>query len=196
MEEKYKLHALCSLFPRLTGFEFECLNLGKSRLHGLHKFSQAMITAIPSKIHAGFFDVFHASVQTGDMNTTKKPISFDGLAVFLPIIDDVTQYNFTVTEIAETSPVTPKQSTAYPKDGSYVYFIQPIDGGLVKIGVTNDLIGRLSLFQCGSPVKLHIVKFIQTDDRDLERRVHTAFAKHRRHGEWFDSCVLEMEMPL
>ena len=79
MEEKYQLHALCSLFPRLTGFEFECLNLGKSRLHGLHKFSQAMITAIPSKIHAGFFDVFHASVQTGDMNTTKKPISFDGL---------------------------------------------------------------------------------------------------------------------
>lgn len=91
---------------------------------------------------------------------------------------------------------TPIKIEALAEQGSsYLYFIQPVDGGLVKIGVTNGLAGRLASFQCGSPLELRVVKYIQVADRSFEFRVHATFAAHRRHGEWFDPCVLEMEMP-
>src|ERR1017187_677078 len=47
---------------------------------------------------------------------------------------------------------------------SFVYFAQPVDGGPIKIGVTNDLRLRLSGLQTGSPVKLVLRHSIETDD--------------------------------
>lgn len=78
------------------------------------------------------------------------------------------------------------------KSGSSVYFIQPVDGGLVKIGVSNSPESRLSNLQCGSPVELRIVKTIPDVPRSLERKLHEKFAQHRRRGEWFDPIVLSL----
>lgn len=66
-----------------------------------------------------------------------------------------------------------------------VYFIQPIEGGLVKIGFTTGLaIDRLASLQTGSPVRLRIIGTMRGTVLD-EQRLHGLFAEEREHGEWF-----------
>jgi len=79
------------------------------------------------------------------------------------------------------------------KKKSSIYFIQGVDGGLVKIGVSDSPNSRLANHQCGSPVRLKIVKLIENIDRSVEGRIHLKFSEFRKHGEWFDPCVLNME---
>ncbi len=45
---------------------------------------------------------------------------------------------------------------------------------------------RMRNLQTGSPTKLEIVKFIQTEDAlTIERKLHDAFRETRIRGEWF-----------
>lgn len=66
----------------------------------------------------------------------------------------------------------------------YVYFMKAC--GLVKIGYTNDLSGRLRSMNAHSPVKITIVRKFKTSYgcRD-ERFLHRLLAQHRVRGEWF-----------
>jgi hypothetical protein len=75
----------------------------------------------------------------------------------------------------------------------YVYFITPEavyhrrddDLQKVKIGYTRFHPGaRLNDLQCGSPVTLELLAFVQ-GGVDLERAFHEAFAELRFQGEWF-----------
>lgn len=72
-----------------------------------------------------------------------------------------------------------------PRKYSYqVYFIQPVDGGPVKIGKSEDPRKRLREIQTGHPAKLQIVGLIDGDE-SLERELHRKFAHLRLEGEWF-----------
>ena len=45
---------------------------------------------------------------------------------------------------------------------------------------------RMRNLQTGSPTKLEVVKFIQTEDAlTTERKLHDAFSETRIRGEWF-----------
>lgn len=71
--------------------------------------------------------------------------------------------------------------------GEIVYFVQPVEGGLVKIGSTFDMKRRLAGLQTGSPVVLRVVAYAPGfGSRALEKYFHRHFATLRRHGEWFD----------
>jgi len=71
-----------------------------------------------------------------------------------------------------------------PKLIPYVYFVQAISGGPIKIGTTLDLEARLRELQCGNPEKL---RYIGTVEGDLktERALHKKLSAHRIRGEWF-----------
>jgi T5orf172 domain len=71
-----------------------------------------------------------------------------------------------------------------------VYFIA--GGDLVKIGKTFDVEARLRGLQCGSPVPLTLLK-TTPGYTELETALHNHFADRRRHGEWFDVTLAEVD---
>jgi len=82
----------------------------------------------------------------------------------------------------------PKQSK------TNIYFIQPINGGLVKIGSAKNIQDRFKSLQTGSPVILKIIKTIKDVSYDYEFNLHRRFKEYRKHGEWFDAKVLKEEI--
>jgi hypothetical protein len=73
------------------------------------------------------------------------------------------------------------------RDGRcYVYFIGA-DTGLVKIGVSNAPLERITTMQMGSPVLLRFLA-LREGDYKLEREYHDRFAPMRVRGEWFERC--------
>jgi hypothetical protein len=71
-----------------------------------------------------------------------------------------------------------------------VYFVQGVDGGLIKIGESGDVISRLRDLQACSPAVLRLIGVLEITSGSVgrqgtERAWHQKFADHRRHGEWF-----------
>lgn len=69
-----------------------------------------------------------------------------------------------------------------PKAG--VYFIQPVAGGLIKVGYTDNIFTRFRQIQYHSPIPLQLLGMIE-GDKVLEVGLHLEFLKERHHGEWF-----------
>jgi len=67
----------------------------------------------------------------------------------------------------------------------HVYFIQPTSGGLIKIGSSADIEGRLRQLQAASPQPLRVVGVIPNAGFKGEQEIHARFASERQHGEWF-----------
>ena len=68
-------------------------------------------------------------------------------------------------------------------NAGWTYFVQPVDGGPIKIGYTRQSPkARLRAIQIGSPVLLEVVGMV-IGDREVE--LHQRFAYARMHGEWF-----------
>lgn len=65
-----------------------------------------------------------------------------------------------------------------------VYFIQATNG-MVKIGIASDPHGRLRALQTGSPLRLRLLATIPNCGPETEADLHSRFAEHRAHGEWF-----------
>lgn len=65
-----------------------------------------------------------------------------------------------------------------------IYFVQGITGGPVKIGYAANVRARLADLQCGSPVRLRLLKVIDGGVPE-EQALHRRFAADRLHGEWF-----------
>jgi hypothetical protein len=65
-----------------------------------------------------------------------------------------------------------------------VYFIQPVDGGPIKVGIAVDVEERLRKLQMGNWVRLRIIATCP-GGRAQEKRLHKEWRKHRVHGEWF-----------
>ena len=71
-------------------------------------------------------------------------------------------------------------------DTRSVYFIRPVGGGLIKIGVAGDVHVRCASIQLMCPVVLEIVAIIPGLGQQFEAGLHKRFAHARRHGEWFE----------
>lgn len=68
----------------------------------------------------------------------------------------------------------------------YVYFIEAVGVGLIKIGLANCVRKRLASLTPASPVPLRLMCKTPTDRvGTLEKELHVRFAEHRAHGEWF-----------
>ena len=68
---------------------------------------------------------------------------------------------------------------------TFTYFIQVAEGGLIKIGRTDDPYKRFRHIQTCSPVKLTVLRLVN-GDREHETLVHRLFRNNRVRGEWFD----------
>jgi hypothetical protein len=176
----YELHPLCTLFPRLSGAEFDAL----VAIEGWRDDGLAALFLERDGGDSSYWHVSHLDVRTGIQSDLQRPAHESGVLTLVKGLDDVERYEF-----------KPGLKKA-PADHLYfVYFIQPIAGGLVKIGVSVAPEARLAALQCGSPVDLQILRVIPCADRKLESRIHAAFAEHRVRGEWFLPTVLQLELP-
>lgn len=72
----------------------------------------------------------------------------------------------------------------------YVYFVQSVYGGPIKIGSSITTLARLEALQTGCPVPLRLLAETR---RWTEAACHQRFRAHRLHGEWFGAaaCVLQ-----
>jgi hypothetical protein len=103
---------------------------------------------------------------------------------------------FSVPEMRSCNPDTVLDlleiHTCVPGRKSLVYFMQPIDGGPVKIGVTDDLPARMRAIQANSPVLLRALVVLAIR-REAEQCLHFLFAEDRLHYEWFTPSQRLME---
>ena len=79
-----------------------------------------------------------------------------------------------------------------PQDFRKVYFVQAVDGGPIKIGISFDPTSRLRSIQTGSHSKLIVIGTIP-GGRRKERELHERFREFRLNGEWFraESALLD-----
>lgn len=66
----------------------------------------------------------------------------------------------------------------------WIYFVQSVDGGPVKIGFSRDPWARFRTLQVGFPVELRLLA-IQEANPSQERDLHHRLAGYRERGEWF-----------
>ena len=66
--------------------------------------------------------------------------------------------------------------------GDWIYFAGC--AGFVKIGVTNNVRGRLSALRTGSPFPIGLLGLIEGSTKD-EADLHRLFKSKRVRGEWF-----------
>lgn len=69
-------------------------------------------------------------------------------------------------------------------DGSCVYFIQAVAGGLIKIGHTNNLRIRLQKIRLMNAAPLTLLGTL-LGTFETEQALHLKFSAARAHGEWF-----------
>lgn len=73
------------------------------------------------------------------------------------------------------------------KEDHYIlYLIQNEEAGIIKIGVTQNIVKRIKLFQNISGMKLILLKsYIIKNAFNIEKLFHYQFYKKRTYGEWF-----------
>jgi hypothetical protein len=75
----------------------------------------------------------------------------------------------------------------------YLYLIRSKE--FLKIGVANDVEGRLAQLQTGNPIQLSIVTCFGFNNAEVvEKSLHQRFELSRRIGEWFLLADSEIEM--
>lgn len=70
------------------------------------------------------------------------------------------------------------------RENTYVYFIQPVNGGNIKIGFSKFPFRRLEQLMDWSPERLVLLAFAP-GGYDEEMRIHLMFKEHWSHKEWF-----------
>ena len=75
-------------------------------------------------------------------------------------------------------------SSVLAGDTGWVYVIQQLDAGPVKIGRARSLPQRLGDLQSANPYKL-TVRAEFKGPMAVEQMLHSHFARYRLHGEWF-----------
>lgn len=78
----------------------------------------------------------------------------------------------------------PRRVQGFEEKQKFVYFIQAGKEAKFKIGITNNIDGRLKQLQTGCPYPLNILAIIP-GGRKEEKELHRKFKKYSEIGEWF-----------
>jgi hypothetical protein len=114
---------------------------------------------------------------------TMLPLPVDGLNDHLISDEDAADWDSSVREYLEARPDGAVASRAEGPN-AVVYVLRGANDGLVKIGTTTDLSGRLRAIRSMSAVPIELL-CVFPGDASVEKQAHMKFREHRRHGEWF-----------
>jgi hypothetical protein len=76
--------------------------------------------------------------------------------------------------------------TGVMRNAGFVYIIEAVGTGRVKIGRATDVFKRIESLQTSSPFPLKLRAAWSNGDPQLEQKLHARFAKERVQGEWFE----------
>jgi hypothetical protein len=68
---------------------------------------------------------------------------------------------------------------------SWIYAIESLGSGLVKLGLTINVEKRMKDLQTGSPSPLHFIGAFPGDHR-TEKHIHKKYNKYWESGEWYN----------
>lgn len=174
-----------SLFPQMAPEESAQALAQSWGVFGVREDGRALFGVTRELDDPDYWAITHSDVCTGKHTATDRPVIGAAVVAMCREMDDVCRYAFQM-QGGDRQDVSDKLS---------VYFIQPVGGGPVKIGVSNCPVARLTALQTGCPVPLEIVKTIPAIRNKTERDIHKAFAEYRVRGEWFSPIVLSLELP-
>lgn len=89
------------------------------------------------------------------------------------------------TPLRSTAAYAVYRTSARNSGRRFVYFVQAISGGPIKIGSAIDPAVRLTDLQCGNPEQLRVVGVIPGGGHKREHELHVLFAQSRIYREWF-----------
>lgn len=139
----------------------------------------------------GFFQAEIADIARREVRWTKGWFNLEAIELVLKALDagqisgkwiDTPYCDISIQNSSDDVP----RLRAYTTDG-FVYFIQAVQGGLIKIGWAVSPESRLQYFQSFCPVKLCII-YAFPGTRTDENQCHKRFSHHRQRGEWFADC--------
>ena len=108
----------------------------------------------------------------------------DDRETFTPIDNQTLRNDNPIVFLPKQTPRYSFEKCRSPKVDCYVYLIQNLLTGNVKIGASQTPLKRFSNLQSGIDCELKFLCQITGDER-LERHLHQKFAKHHIRGEWF-----------
>lgn len=71
-----------------------------------------------------------------------------------------------------------------------IYFLEAIGLNRIKIGTSEDVLGRIKTLQCASLAKLELL-CVTKGGLAEEREIHSALWAYRVSGEWFDAVKVK-----
>lgn len=177
------------LLPPLTSAEFEQLEQNKLGFFGMVE--NEITEILPSQLKDYWFVV---KTNIEGQQFIKRPVAAHGIGIALKVLGcpnlNLTAFKTYARPMDEyTKPYY--QGRLKKQEKTNIYFVQAVDGGLVKIGSAVNVNNRLKEHQCGSPLILQIIKVIPDVAIKFEKQLHKRFAKYRMHGEWFLPEVLK-----
>jgi hypothetical protein len=184
-----ELHPLCTLFPRLTGAEFEALRA----FTGVCKNRPALASFHASDEAPGYWGFSISDGYSRDQISSLKPISSEGIALLLNEFGGacnwvLTPYSNDVKH--KQTPVT-ERITKIPLGMDIVYFLRA--GDFIKIGkATGNPMSRIATLKTGCPFKIDVMAYMPGGIAE-ERELHKKFSNLKSHGEWFhaDPALIE-----
>lgn len=72
----------------------------------------------------------------------------------------------------------------------YIYFVQCINGGPIKIGQTTNIKYRMDALQTGNPYLLNPILILYDCKKVFERVIHDYFESFRLRGEWYKEDIM------
>lgn len=176
----YELHPLCTLFPRLSGGEFDALvAFSGVRNDGLALADFRMPDEAPGYWHFSVLDV-----PTSQHLKSRKPIASHGVALVLDQFGGAGKWSLTpCSKAAATAPSATNRIEHVPRGMEIVYFLRA--GDFIKIGkATGSPKSRIATLQTGCPFQISVLAYMPGGLAE-ESALHQRFAALRTHGEWF-----------
>ncbi|MCI0488966.1 MAG: GIY-YIG nuclease family protein [Blastocatellia bacterium] len=170
------------------------LDRGGYKIEGLYLPSPELVflyqdcEIIPS-IKDNFFFV-KIGLHGGITEYQTRPVSKDYVLLVLSVMEfpiNEARYKTGKHAKVEKAWFIPDKSSSEPKSTTrhgVIYFIQGNDGGLIKIGYTDDVDARFKDMQRGCPIPLKVIGAFPGTMQD-EKECHRQFAHLRSYGEWF-----------
>lgn len=89
-------------------------------------------------------------------------------------------------------PVYNKKSTYSNRKWSVIYFIQGVNGGPIKMGMSYQPEIRLKQLQTGYPYKLQIIFLIKEAVSYMDEFLQEKFSSYKLLGEWYSPEIIKM----
>jgi len=77
--------------------------------------------------------------------------------------------------------------------GEVTYLIQNGETCDYKIGITTNIKQRITSIQTSNPCKVGLVHYVESNNRELEKLLHSHFSKNNVHNEWFRLNVSDVD---